>query len=89
MRLIDARYIINRITEERREWGDDYDVEQVLGDIEDAPTIDAVQVVRCKDCEYFSEPNSFSGKCTLRGDYIFKNDFCSYAVERRTDERSD
>ena len=89
MRLIDASYIINRITEERREWGDDYDVEQVLGDIEDAPTIDAVEVVRCKDCEYFSEPNSFSGKCTLRGDYIFKNDFCSYAVERRTDERSD
>lgn len=41
MRLIDARYIINRITEERRRWGDDYDVEQVLGDIEDAPTIDS------------------------------------------------
>ena len=45
------------------------------------------EIVRCKDCEYFSEPNSFSGKCTLRGDYIFTNDFCSYAVERRTDER--
>lgn len=51
--------------------------------IEDLPTI---EVVRCRNCKYFSEPNSFSGKCTLRGDYIFTNDFCSYAIERRTDE---
>jgi hypothetical protein len=54
-------------------------------DIMRFPMVDAVEVVRCKDCVYFSEPNSFSGKCTLRGDYIFTNDFCSYAVERRTD----
>jgi hypothetical protein len=54
-------------------------------DVQKQSTIDAVEVVRCKDCVYFSEPNSFSGKCTLRGDYIFTNDFCSYAVERRTD----
>ena len=53
--------------------------------LSELPPVDAVPVVRCKDCEFFSEPNFFSGKCTLRGDYIFTNDFCSYAVERRTD----
>lgn len=58
----------------------------VVAFLKEQPTIEAVEVVRCKDCEYFSKPNCFSGKCTLRGDYIFLNDFCSYAVERRTNE---
>ena len=57
--------------------------------IDAQPTIDAFEVVRCKDCVNFSASNSFTGKCTLRGDYIFTTDFCSYAVERRTDERPD
>ena len=52
------------------------------------PTIDAVPVVLCKDCEFcISAEKSISGrKCDLRGDFVFTNDFCSYAVERRTDE---
>lgn len=54
--------------------------------LKNLPSVEDEPVLRCKECEYFSEPNSFSGKCTLRGDYIFTNDFCSYAVERRTDE---
>ena len=29
---------MSRIESERRQWGDDYDVEQILGDIEDTPT---------------------------------------------------
>ena len=70
MKLIDARYITNRITEERRRWGDDYDVEQVLGDIEDAPTIDAVEVVRCKDC-------IFRADCEYDGSRFGDDDFCS------------
>ena len=45
MGLIDAGYIINRIIEGRRRWGDEYDVEQVLGDIEDAPTIEEIEKV--------------------------------------------
>ena len=67
-------------------WERDRTLDNAIDVIRGLPSVDAVEVVRCKDCEYFSEPNSFSGKCTLRGDYIFTNDFCSYAVERKTDE---
>lgn len=36
--LISRRALMIRIESNRRQWGDDYDVEQILGDIEDAPT---------------------------------------------------
>ena len=36
--LISRSTLMSRIESERRQWGDDYDVEQILGDIEDAPT---------------------------------------------------
>lgn len=36
--LISRSTLMSHIESERRQWGDDYDVEQILGDIEDAPT---------------------------------------------------
>ena len=36
--LISRSTLMSRIESERRQWGDDYDVEQILGDIEDTPT---------------------------------------------------
>ena len=36
--LISRSTLMSRIESERRQWGDDYDVEQILGDIEDFPT---------------------------------------------------
>ena len=62
--------------------------------IEMQPTVDAVEVVRCKDCEHFvrnSKVNTDRGDCyrygigCLRGKKI--DDFCSYG-ERRTDGNS-
>ena len=55
--------------------------------VEMAPTVDAVEVVRCKDCKHFS----CHGACHCHaadenGTPIFvrEEDFCSYG-ERRTD----
>ena len=36
--LISRSALISRIESERMEWGEDYDAEQILGDIEDMPT---------------------------------------------------
>ena len=36
--LISRSELISRIESEYREYGEDYDVEQILGDIEDMPT---------------------------------------------------
>ena len=46
------------------------------------PTVDAVEVVRCKDCFHF-----WDGVCKAHIDviYVDDNDFCSYG-ERRKDE---
>ena len=56
-----------------------------------APTIDAVEVVRCKDCKWYdpSEPLSTISpvvyRCGLYGTYHIPEFFCSVG-ERRIDE---
>lgn len=58
------------------------------GWIDDAPTIDAVPVIRCKDCKYSSDNGVYG--CTIESfnyDFdsrMYANDFCS-KPERRTD----
>lgn len=52
-----------------------------------APTVDAVPVVRCKDCKYYAlwttgEEICF---CDLRGMTTHDDDFCSYG-ERKAEE---
>lgn len=36
--LISRSALMSRIESGRRQWGEDYDIEQILGDIEDTPT---------------------------------------------------
>lgn len=45
-------------------WSDAY--EGFIEDIEEAPTVDAVEVVRCDDCKHyeFPEDGDFLGRCT-------------------------
>ena len=55
-------------------------------DIEDAPTVDAVPVIRCKDCALWNDADSehFAGYCT-EGDYekiTFRNEWCCWAERK-------
>ena len=53
--------------------------EDCLGEIEDAPTVDAVPVVRCKDCKHRTKYGNCGHprqKGVLPSAYPF--DFCSY-----------
>ena len=60
--------------------------------LEYAPTVDAVEVVRCKDCIHFL-PNKYTesgGYCNQFGYYdyaprISENDFCSYGERKDND----
>lgn len=52
-------------------------------DVADAPTIDAVQVVRCRDCVHYIKHDKRCGTWNHGG--IVPDGFCSYG-ERRTDE---
>lgn len=43
---IEKGALMAHIVEERRKWGEDYDCEQILGDIEDFPIADVRPAVR-------------------------------------------
>lgn len=79
MRLIDA--------DELREQCDDPFWCVWLGDIDNAPTIDAVPVVRCKDCKHSCMDNLFGDRwCQLLGSIrvVKEDDYCSRG-ERKDD----
>ena len=78
MRLIDADKL------ERQEyWGNERCFDYVdAEDIDNAPTVDAVPVVRCKDCKH-----EFGGSCILCGFQKRKpEDFCSYGERKGKNE---
>lgn len=77
-RLIDADKL------ERQEyWGNERCFDYVdAEDIDNAPTVDAVPVVRCKDCKHYD----IGGSCIICGFQSRKpDDFCSYG-ERKDDK---
>ena len=58
-------------------------------DIDHAPTVDAVPVVRCKDCTYYdSEPGGDIMMCYNGLGWTEQNDFCSKG-ERRGEKWED
>ena len=60
----------------------------VMSTIDDAPTVDAVEVIRCKDCEHSKYWYRDKHLCYLwseTGIGVFEDGYCSYG-ERRKDE---
>ena len=57
----------------------------------DAPTVDAVEVVRCKDCKYYKKFKGFRGAWChrwLRKNFEFMpkpNDFCSFGKRKESE----
>ena len=88
-RLIDANALVASI-KQKFYWM----AEAVINTIEITPTVDAVEVVRCKDCESFDpikkrcdHPHlDFDVECYDHWINVKPEDFCSYG-ERRTDGR--
>ena len=58
--------------------------------IDKAPTIDAVEVVRCKDCKHYSSEMCWNYQWWNddHTTWVNDDDFCSYG-ERRHDENTD
>ena len=95
MRLIDADALkklyegwIRQLETDSEYAGDKRGVESCLAVLEDAPTIDAVPVVRCKDCKHYENHRpKVLENCERNGHLIpmSPDDFCSYG-ERRSDD---
>lgn len=76
MRLIDSDELIevaHRIRLDSREW-----IERM---IESAPTVDAVEVVRCKDCVGCDRDNG-SPWCGLVGLHVDDDHYCAWGEKR-------
>lgn len=95
MRLIDADALI----EATKNFCDGYKVHwtdnKVLAWIDHAPTVDAVEVVRCKDCKHWRKKDfqggndiyhmEFGGFCPNSRFARYESDFCSYGERRDSD----
>ena len=60
-------------------------VEECCNLVENFPAADVVEVVRCKDCEYFRKAEDNGNGflvCSVTGMEIFEEDFCSYGERR-------
>ena len=66
-------------------------VQDVMNVIWNAPTVDAVPVVRCKDCKWWSEESEFDWDgetiltervCEKHDCYIKPDDFCSWGEKK-------
>ena len=94
MRLIDADALVPKAYKSG-DWGNPKVVDLV--EIEYAPTIDAVEVIRCEDCQMFNEftddyqkLTGADGECSVRALFSAveafcdckKTDYCSMAKRR-------
>ena len=86
MRLIDADAFLERMSRTDRFFG-------VVYDINDAPTVDAVPVVRCRECKHhrvllgrdLCAKNAFMVNGIEAGLKITgENDYCSYGEREET-----
>lgn len=95
MELIDRaaleEHLNFRLNELRAEYGD-YDqytdgFDECVSKVEDFKLVDAVPVVRCKDCVYWENGKDYEPYCTCINscmEVVNSDDFCSYG-ERRVD----
>lgn len=91
-RLIDADLLLENYNlknaDKRNPEGCDTLMKYEVADmIEDAPTVDAVPVVRCKDCEHWGmgvAGETERVKCCEYGRYMVgENGYCVYGEERK------
>ena len=89
VRLIDADVLERAVQASIAEYADVYTGEMIFGmrsvvfyATNGAPTVDAVPVIRCKDCKYYEDD---IGDCIGFGDtYVTEEEYCSRA--RRKEE---
>ena len=83
-RLIDADALLERAVPHG--WSTPLWVSDIV--IEDAPTVDAVEVVRCRDCEWYKTHYTWDGKerkvCGIEPFEPIRQeeDYCSYGERR-------
>lgn len=95
-RLIDAKAFRNELCNERNYTGRSEEfmiaIDVAIADLVDAPTVDAVEVVRCRDCKrcfkHTTKRNRQHMWICMRNYtdvYVRPDDFCSYGERKDGD----
>lgn len=74
MRLIDADALINTLNKEKIEFNEDINYFILY-----APTIDAVPIIRCKNCEYYNGEDKYC----VNDIFAKSNGYCMYGRGKR------
>lgn len=97
MRLIDADRFVKQMNEELfpeliKEYGEEeaikglhFSFQDCIYNIECQPTVDAVEVVRCKDCKHYCSvyADTMGGRdCLLLKTITKADDYCSYGERK-------
>lgn len=76
-RLIDADKLVERFPV-----GDPVSTAKIRWEIEHEPTVDAVQVVRCKDCKWAYDKIGYNFVCYFDGTSTSSDWFCAKGEKR-------
>ena len=75
-RLIDADAFLEKMKRTSRYF-------DVVFDVEEMPTVDAVAVVHCRECKYHKDTSVTEYEhCCLTGQTVGYDDFCSYGERK-------
>ena len=78
MRTIDADKLVDMLYD--NEFAVFCPLDEVSGVVDACPTVDAVPVVRCKDCRSYNKPKT--GWCEVHLDREHPDDYCSYGERK-------
>ena len=78
MRLIDAEKLVDMLYD--NEFAVLCPLDEVSGVVDACPTVDAVEVVRCRDCRSYNKPKT--GWCEVHLDCEHPDDYCSYGKRK-------
>ena len=87
MRPVDADAIYNKAMENLRKGEiEDWEFDSIINYLDGAPTINAAEIVYCKDCKYGDYDSKPDGAmvCLRTNDGFWRKetDFCSYGAEK-------
>ncbi len=94
-RYIDADELMSRVVKKKPEIAKERYIEgfndailRFRSMIHGAPTVDAVEVVRCKDCEYWTPDEIGRRYCNLIDCWTGDTDFCSRGRKHTEDKNN-
>ena len=81
MRLIDVDVMLHELANQSFPQSGEYGRarQRLIADLRNAPTVDAVPVIRCKDCKYYEEQDETIGTCLLTESGAHIKGYCSWA----------